>query len=385
MIDVSRSARAPVPRPVATHPTRIRWLPAVLASLVLAAACGGDRSAAQPPAPPPTQVELAAARPAAIEDATEYMASLRSMRSTLIQPQVDGQITRILVKSGDRVQAGAPLVQIDASRQLASVSSQRAEQAAREAVLGFARSRVERGRQLYAAGASSREDLEQAETALKTAEAATRAQEAHIQEDQVQLQYFTVVAPTDGVVGDVPVRVGNQVTPQTVLTSIDQNDRLEVHVQVSIERAPDLRVGLPMRVLGPDGAPVASTTVSFIAPSVDHATQTVLAKGLVANPGSLRAQQFVRTQIVWKTSEGLLIPVLAVARVNDQYFAFVAETRAGALVARQRPITVGPIVGDAYALLGGIKPDERIVVSGVQKLGDGAPIATGPPPAAPRQ
>jgi multidrug efflux pump subunit AcrA (membrane-fusion protein) len=65
--------------------------------------------------------------------------------------------------------------------------------------------------------------------------------------------------------------------------------------------------------------------------------------------------------------------------VNDQYFAFVAETRNGALVARQRPVTLGPIVGDAYALLGGIKPDERIVVTGVQKLADGAPIAPGPP------
>ena len=375
MHDVARSSRTVSPRPVSRRVAAVLSVSLPALALTVSCAGNGDPSAGQPQGPPPTAVEVAVARSAAIEDVTEYVASLRSMRSTPIQPQVDGQITRVLVRAGDRVKSGAPLVHIDASRQEAAVSSQQAEQAAREAVVSFARSRLERARQLYAAGATSREELEQAETVLKTAEAALRAQDAHIQEDQVRLRYFTVTAPTDGIVGDVPVRVGNQVTPQTVLTTIDQNDRLEVHVQVSIERAQDLRVGLPMRVLGPDGTMVATTTVNFVAPSVDHDTQTVLAKGLVVNPGSLRAQQFVRAQIVWKTSQGLLIPVLAITRINDQYFAFVAETQDGALVARQRSVTLGPIVGDAYSLLGGIKPEERIVVSGVQKLADGAPIA----------
>ncbi len=65
----------------------------------------------------------------------------------------------------------------------------------------------------------------------------------------MQLRYFTVTAPTAGVIGDVPVRVGNQVTPQTVLTTIDQNDTLELNVQVPIERARDLKNGLPIRML----------------------------------------------------------------------------------------------------------------------------------------
>jgi RND family efflux transporter MFP subunit len=345
-----------------------------------AAACGGSQSAAQPPAPPPTPVQLAVARSADIEDATEYVASLKSLRSTAIQPQVDGQITRIDVKSGDRIRAGDPLVQIDARRQQAAVTSREAEQAAKEAAVAFAKSQLARARQLFAAGATSRQELEQAETALKTAEADLQSHQAQIEESQVQLRYFTVSAPTDGIVGDVPVRVGNQVTSQTVLTSIDQNATLEVHVQVPIERAPDLKLGLPLRLLGPDGAVVATTTVNFVSPRVDNATQSVLAKGVVSNPGSLRSSQFVRAQIVWKTTRGLLVPVLAVTRVNDQYFAFVAEDKGGALVARQRPIKVGPIIGEQYALLGGIQPDERIVVSGVQKLADGAPIA----PAAPQ-
>jgi RND family efflux transporter MFP subunit len=193
----------------------------------------------------------------------------------------------------------------------------------------------------------------------------------------VQLRYFTVTAPTAGVVGDIPVRVGSQVTSQTVLTRLDQNATLEVYVSVPLERAADLAVGLPLEVLSGDGSrTLATTKVAFIAPHVDDDTQTVLVKGPVANDDrALRTDQFVRARIVWKTTRGLEIPVTAVVRLNGQYFAFVAETTDGQLVAKQRLITVGPIVGDAYVLRGGVTEGERLVVSGAQKLRDGAPVA----------
>jgi len=338
------------------------------------AGCGGTESMAGPPTMPPMPVQLETVHTAPVEDATEYVGALKSLRSTLVQPQVDGRITRIFVKSGDRVKEGDPIVQIDARRQAAAVSSLEAQQAAREAAVEFARSEVERARQLLEAGAISRQELEQRETALKTAEAALKANGASIQEGQVQLRYFTVTAPTDGIVGDVPVRVGNQVSSQTMLTSLDQNASLEVHVQVPIERAPELRPGLPLRVLGADGSVVAETTVSFVSSRVDDTTQSVLAKGIVANPGSLRAQQFVRAVVVWHTDEGLLIPVLSVTRINDQYFVFVAEEKDGGLVASQQPVRVGQIVGNDYVVRSGLEAGRRIVVSGVQKLANGAPI-----------
>jgi len=324
--------------------------------------------------PPPSPVALSTVHQAEVEDTTEYVGTLKSLHSTPVQPQVDGRIVGIAVKSGDRVKAGDPIVQIDAQRQAAAVSSQEATRAALEANVAFAKSERARATTLLEAGAISRQELEQAETALKTAEANLQAQQAQIQEGQVQLRYYTVTAPTDGIVGDVPARVGNQVTSSTVLTSIDEIATLEVHVQVPVERATELKIGLPLRVLGPDGSPITSTTVSFVSPRVDDATQTVLVKGMVRNPGSLRSSQFVRAQLVWKSTTGLLIPVLAVTRVNDQYFAFVAEQKNGALVASQRPIRVGGIVGNDYVLLSGLEPNDRLVVSGVQKLADGAPL-----------
>jgi RND family efflux transporter MFP subunit len=223
--------------------------------------------------------------------------------------------------------------------------------------------------------------MEQAETAFRTAEANLRALTAQVQQEQVQLRYFTVAAPTAGVIGDVPVRVGNQVSTQTVLTTIDQNETLEVYVSVPIERAGALRKGLPIRLLGPDGADdLGTTVVDFISPRVDDQTQSVLVKGQVRNPdGRLRSSQNVRARIVWKTTEGLVLPVTAALRISGQFFAFVAEDAGGQLVAKQRAIKVGPIAGNHYPVLDGIKPGDRVVVSGVQKLADGAPIQAAAP------
>ncbi|MSO45326.1 MAG: efflux RND transporter periplasmic adaptor subunit [Acidobacteria bacterium] len=344
----------------------------------LSAGCGGPQSApAQLQAPPPTAVEIAAARLSSVEDSTEYVGTLKSLRSTTIQPQIDGQITEILVKSGDRVAQGAPLVKIDPQRQEAAVSSQQAERGAKEAAVTYARQQQQRVSELHAAGAVSKQELEQAETALRTAEADLTALQTKVQQQQVQLRYYTVNAPTAGVVGDVPVRVGMQVTSQTLLTTLDQNEILEANLSVPIERAGALTLGLPVIVMSSDGEQtLAMTTVSFISPRVDDQTQSILVKAQVRNPTlALRASQFVRARVIWKTNQALTIPVTAVLRINGQFFAFVAEDAAGKLVAHQRAITLGPITGDAYLVLDGIKAGDKVIVSGIQKLGDGAPVA----------
>ena len=370
---------------------------ATLWAALVVAACNRAQTNGPPPQMPPTPVTLATAEARPIEDTTEYVATLKSLRSTTIQPQIDGQITQILVKSGDRVRHGAPLMQIDPRRQQAAVSSQEAERAAREAAVAFARQQAQRTRDLYAAGAISKQEQERAETELRTAEADLKALQAQVQQQEVQLRYFTITAPTAGVVGDVPVRVGHVVTSQTVLTTIDQNETLEVYVSVPIERAPALKNGLPIQILSSDGnETLATSAVNFISPHVDDQTQSILVKGQVRNPaGTLRAMQYVRARIVWKMSQGLVIPVTAVLRVSGQFFAFVAEDAGGKLVAKQRAIKVGPITGDNYPVLDGLKAGDRIVTSGTMKLADGAPIqaalaegsslkSQGSAPAAPR-
>jgi len=357
----------------------------IVAGLLVSIACSGNSQNPQG-APgeggggmgafPPTPVELAVATPKPIEDATEYVATLKSLHSTSVQPQTDGQITDVLVKAGDHVAHGAPLFQIDPRRQQAAVTSQQAELASRQAAVAFARQQQQRNAELFKAGAISKQEAEQADTALQTADANLQALQAQLQQQEVQLRYFTVSAPTSGTIGDVPVRVGNQVTTSTVLTTIDQNETLELNVSVPVERSRDLSMGLPIQILSNDGQQVlASTKVNFISPRVDDQTQTVLVKASVTNPNlTLRSSQFVRARVIWKTTSQLVVPVTAALRINGQFFAFVAEDANGKLVAHQRAIKVGPITGNDYPILEGVKPNERIVVSGAQKLADGATI-----------
>jgi RND family efflux transporter MFP subunit len=343
-------------------------------TLALALAVLRCRADPQAQAPPGMPVKIEVARSVAVDDSHEYVATLKSRGSAAIMPQVEGHVTRIFVRSGARVPAGAPLMQIDPAKQQAAVSSLDDTRAARLADVEYARQQYERVKGLYASGITSKQDLDQAKTALDAAQAGLRSAEAQVREQQAQLRYYTVTAPVGGVIGDIPVRVGDRVTVSTLLTTVDSPGLLEAYIAVPVERAAQLRPGLPVRIVDGSGNVAAESRITFVSSEVDDQTQTVLVKAGVENRGTLRPAQFARARVVWGTRQGLVVPVLAVSRVSGQYFAFVAEDDKGQLVARQRPVQVGEIVGNDYVVLSGIKPGDRVIVSGTQFLRDGAPV-----------
>ena len=237
------------------------------------------------------------------------------------------------------------------------------------------RQQVKRLESLVAAGAISRQEFDQAQNSLRTAESRLAALDAQVREGRVELQFYRVTAPQSGVVGDIPVRSGDRVTTSTIITTIDENAALEAYIQVPLDRSPDLRLGLPVLLLDAANKPISTNTITFVAPRVDDATQTVLVKSALRDaPPQLRVHQFVRSRIVWRSTPGLTVPITAVTRISGQYFCFVAEQGANGLVARQRPLQVGDLIGNDYLVLGGLKPGETVIVSGIQKIGDGAPI-----------
>ena len=312
-----------------------------------------------------------------LKDATfdEFVATIRSLRSMNIQPQVDGIVRQIMVMAGDRVRAGQPLVQIDPEKQQATVSASQSQRASREADLEFAQQQLARNQKLFDAGAVSRAELEQAQTAVKTAEAQLAAVNSQIREDQVQLAYYRVTAPADGVVGDIAVRQGDRVTPASLITTIDAAEGLEAYISVPLERATALRPGLTVELLDADGTVIASNPITFIAPRADDATQSILVKAtLRMRPPGVRVQQYVRSRIVWTTEPAIAVPVVAVNRISGQYFVFVAEQGQGGTVARQKPVTVGELIGDSYIVRSGVKEGEKLIVSNLQKLQDGVPV-----------
>ena len=362
--------------------TVLRFQLVVTIAAMLAAGSGCGRGApaqgAAPPggAPPASAVKIVQLQASPIEDTSEFIATLRSLRSTTVQPEVEGFITRILVKSGQRVSTGTTLVQINQLKQEAAVSSTEASRSGAQADVAYWQQQTKRLAALVEAGAVSKAEYDQAQTSLRTAESRLATLEAQVREGRVDLQFYRVAAPQSGIVGDIPVRVGDRVTTQTVITTIDENQSLEAYVQVPLDRSPMLRPGLPLRLLDADSKVVATNPITFVAPRVDDATQTVLAKSVLKEvPESVRVQQFVRARIVWRTTQGLTVPVTAVTRIAGQYFCFVAEPGANnTFTARQRPIEVGELLGNDYVVKNGLKAGDRLIVSGIQKIGDGAPV-----------
>ena len=370
----------------------LRTVPTVvlLIMLVAAAACGRDGNGDGAPGggpgspgggPPPTPVETVTLADKPLEQTSEYIASLKSRRSTTIQPQVEGFLTRIAVRSGEHVRQGALLFEIDSAPQQAGLASLESTRAVRDAELAYATQELARTKTLYSAGAVSQRELAQAETAARTAEAALKALDEQLRQQKSELGYYRVTAPTTGVVGDIPVRQGDRVTNTTVLTTVDENDVLEIYVSVPVQQAPGLKVGLPVRIVDDQRKVLATNKITFVSPTVEP-TQTVLAKAaLVEGRGDFRADQLVRVQLVWRAEPGLSIPLTSVTRINGQFFAYVVEKQAEMTVARQKGVTLGPLVGNDYVVLDGLRAGEQLITGGIQKIRDGAPVMVSGPPA----
>jgi RND family efflux transporter MFP subunit len=368
-----------VPRPLAW---RAVWL--LVAGPLGLSACQGEPAngaggAGGRGAMPPMPVGIETLAPRPVEQATEFVATVKSRRSSTIQPQVEGFITRIHVTSGQRVSPGTPLFDIDAATQQAAVAGLESVRAARQADAAYARQQAERAKALRDVGAMSEQEYEAALTLQKTAEAQLQAVEQQIRQQRAELSYYRVTAPASGIVGDVPVRVGDRVTRATMLTTLSDNSAgLELYINVPVQEATRLKPGLRVVIVGDHGQVIGTEQVNFVSPNVDDATQTVLVKAPITR-GQYRSDQFVRTRIVWSTEPTLVIPLTSVMRVSGQYFAYVAEGAEGALIARQRAVVLGPVVGNAYVVLDGLRAGDRLIVSGIQKIGDGSPVQPAPP------
>ena len=349
--------------------------------VLLLAACNRAGAPAGGAAPqgrgsaPAAGVTIVTLKETPIEISSDFISTVRSLNSTTIQSQVDGRVTKIYVKSGDQVRVGMPLVQIDQEKEAATLRSTESQRTAREADVAYWKSQVERLKVLLKAGAISQNEFDTAQHNLETSQANLAELDAQVREGRVQLQYYRVTAPTGGVVGDIAVREGDRITTSTVITTVDDKLGLEAYIQVPVDRAPELRTGLTTQILDADGKVVAENPISFVSPRADPATQTVLAKSLLRNaPADIKLQQFLKIRVIWRSAPGLTIPVTAVTRVNGQYFCFIAEPAGSGLVAKQHPLQVGEVQGNNYVVRGGLKPGDRLIVSGIQKIGDGAPV-----------
>jgi RND family efflux transporter MFP subunit len=350
------------------------------ACLMLVSGCGHNNASAAPAggggAPQAMPVGMVTANAQPVNESTEYVGTLKSRNSSTISPQVEGVVTKIFVRSGDSVKPGEKLMQIDPLKQQATVGTQEATRASKLANVKYAEQQLNRTRGLANAGVVSKQELDQAQSAYDAAKSDLEALDATVREQTVQLRYYSVTAPTAGIVGDIPVHEGDRVTTTTVLTTVDRPGPLELYINVPVERSSDLALGKKVEVLNTQDKAIAQGKITFVSPHVDDQTQTILVKSLIENSGDkLRTSQFTRVRIIWGAKPGVTVPVLAVNRINGQFFAYVAEgSDPKALTAHQREIKVGDMIGNDYVVLDGIKGGERVITSGTQMLFEGAPV-----------
>ncbi len=348
----------------------VKWL-GVTVAVGMLAACGKKEA---PKAPPPRDVEVLALQPAEVRDTGEYLATLISRQSVSILPQVSGYVRKIHVRPGQRVQAGAPLLELDARQETAALDSAQAQSRSAAANLELARQTQARTEALYKEGLASAQELERARSAAQAAEASASSASANVSERKVQVQYNALTAPFAGVVGDVLVRLGDYVTTQTAATSIAQADVLEANIAVPAERARALRLDTPVELLDARGEVLLSTSVYFVAPLADPRTQLVDVKAVFRNTHGLRPSELVRARVVYGARPALQVPALAVVRLSGQAFVFAVQDKDGQSTVARRPVRLGPLGATHFVVESGLEAGDRIAVSSLQTLRDGAPI-----------
>lgn len=394
-----------------------RLLSKALLLLVLTGACsrGGPPPGAEGP-PPGTPVKLQNVETSLLEESDQYNGKLEANRRVELKPEIDGRVSQIFVSAGSRVAVGTPIVQLSPEKSQAEVgaavanvnaaraqrNSAEAEVRALEAERSSAQANVELQNEQYrrisglvSQGALARERLDQvtrdrnsALASLKATEERIRAARANLDQANATLQESQsnatlrsenlkdtkVLSPLAGIVGDFSVKPGTYVQAGDTLTTIIQNDTLNLDIQIPSEKTSELRIGLPVQLLDQNKQPLGTGRISFISPQVN--TQQILAKASFPNPeGTLRDGQIAIAKVIWERNPGVLVPTTAVTRVAGQPFVYVAEPQEGSkMVAKQKRVELGEIQGNNYQVIQGLKPGERIIISGIQNLSDGAPI-----------
>ncbi|MEO8890928.1 MAG: efflux RND transporter periplasmic adaptor subunit [Coleofasciculaceae cyanobacterium] len=409
---------------------RKKYLNPVVLLLFLISACssGAPQSGAKKPSAVP--VKLQTVEQTTLLDTTEQLGSLEAENRVDLRPETEGRVNEIFVSSGSSVSAGMPILQLrpeksqaevggavanvnaaiasrsNAEAQIKAVEAQRVSDTAN---VDLQEQQFKRISSLVAQGALPKQQLDQvrrdrdaARAALNATDEKIRAARATLDQQNAQLKQAQstvasrqedlretrVVAPIAGVVGNVAVKVGDYVKTTDILTSIIQNQNLDLSISISTDKTNQLRLGLPVQLLNQNGEEVISTgRISFISPQVNQ-DQQILAKASFPNSeGKLRDGQRVRARVVWQKNQGVSVPATAVTRIAGENFVFVAQPPADPkvdpkadpkadtkLIAKQKLVKLGDIQGNNYQVITGLKPGEKIVVSGLLNLTDGAPI-----------
>ena len=326
----------------------------------------------------------------------EWVATLEGYVNAQIQPQVTGYLLKQNYKDGSFVQKRAVLFEIDPSPFQAVLDQAKAQLAQAEAQLGKTHLDVERDTPLAKEQAIAQSQLDNDIQANLAAKATVEAAKAAVEQAQLNLEFTDVRSLVDGIAGIAAGQVGNLVGPNTLLTTVSQVDPIKAYFTVSeqeylnyVRRHPTEaqrqaeEKRLDLELILADGTKYPRGGKFYVADrQVDVKTGAIRLAGLFPNPGNiLRPGQFGRIRTASDVRAGaLLVPQRAVSELQGSYQVAVVGSDNKVSI---RPVTVGERVGTMWIIDQGLKPGERVVVEGVQKVREGALVNPKPikPPA----
>jgi len=369
----------------------------ILAVLIAAfglAGCQEEKKAVAPP--PPPEVEVAEVVQKDVPLYQEWVASMDGLVNATILAQVQGYLIKQNYKEGDHIKKGALLFEIDPRPFQAAVDEARAALAKQQAVLQTSQLNLKRIVPLAAANAVSQRDKDNAIGQVQSAEAQVLASQAQVRKAELDLGFTKIASPIDGIAGAAKAQMGDLVgTPQArELTTVSTVNPIKVYVHISereylqaMERStPDTKAGtgkMDFDLILADGSTWPKKgTFAFADRQVDPQTGTIKVATLFPNPDNiLRPGQYAKVRALMGTEKGaILVPQRAVGELQGSYqVAVVAADN----TVQIRGVKVGERIGNLWVIQEGLKPGDRVVAEGTQKVGNGVKVT--PKPFTPKQ
>jgi len=356
---------------------------------ILAALPAGCSKKEAPPPPPPT-VEVAPVIQKDVQIFQEWIGSLDGFVNAEIRPQIEGYLLKQQYREGSLVKSGETLFEIDPREFQTAFDQAKGNVSQYEATLANAKITVQRYRPLAAQKAISQQELDDAETRMRTAQANLDSAQAALERAKLNLGWTNVISPIDGIAGIAKSQVGDLVNRQTVMTTVSQVDPIKVYfspseqeylawvakngpVEKSLRADQKLEEGRLQLILA-DGSTFSHRGRPFlVGREVDAKTGTIQLAGVFPNPGNvLRPGQYARVRVAVDVKKGaILVPQRAVSELQGSYQVAVIGPDNKATI---KVVKTGPVQGKLWVIEEGLKPGDRIVVEGIQRVRSGITV-----------
>ena len=325
-----------------------------------AAAEGGAAPGGGPPAMPPMPVDVDTARRQSVVDAVRATGRIEANQAIELRPDEQGRVTQLLFREGQSVAAGTPLVKVDDAMLKAQVERAKADR-------DLSKQQLERVTRLRAQNAASPADLERANANARSADAGLALLE-------LQLERTTVRAPFAGAIGQRFVSVGDYVTTSTRLLTLQTVDPQRAVIEVPERYAVQLRPGqvVEFSVASQEGRTFRAR-VDFIDPVVQTENRTILVKASAPNPGRLlKPGMFIEARLATSTrANAIVVPEDAIQPMRSANVVWaVVDGKAS-----RRVVHLGVRSAGVVEILDGVKAGEAVVVGGLERMGEGMPVA----------